>query len=282
MSDFLVGLNSSLQESWRYFIGNVTLFYEYLFGSLNLIGILDLLIVVAIFWWLYKKLRRSDLIKILPSVFLLLAFTFLARLIGLWVVFYVLGFLLIFVLFAIAFMYANDIRTLLEFKGIKFNLESHHKPQHVTPLDFHAMVKNVSEALAVLLRAGTPALIIIKKDKPVSKLIENSNKMHSTLKPELLIDFFSSKTVMSRGAAVLDGNKIVAAGSTLWRPNAKVLFSPTNKDIERVAKDLQAVAIITNKTLGSATLMYKDQVYKNLTAKDVFDLLQNIFIFHKL
>lgn len=280
MSDFFVGLNSSLQESWRYFIANVTLFYEYLFGSINLVGILDLLIVIGIFWWLYKKLRRSDLIKILPSLFILLALTFLARLIGLWVVFYVLGFLLIFVLFAIAFMYANDIRALLEFKGIKFTTE--HKTHTSTPLDFHAMIKNVSEALAVLLRAGTSALIIIKKDKPLAKLIENGNKMHSTLKPELLIDFFSSKTVMSRGAVVLEGNKILAAGSTLWRPNAKVLFSPSNKDIERVARDLQAVAIITNKTLGSMTVMYKDQVYKNLTAKDVFDLLQNIFVFHKL
>lgn len=257
----------------------INLFWLSLVNQLNLVGVIDILLVFAVLWWLYKKLRRTDLIKILPRMFLLLIAILIARMLGLWALFYFGGFLLLVSLLSIASLYATDIKSLLETAVGKSANDNKSHP--VTSSDIHSMIRSVTEALAVLVRSEKAALIVIKRNKPLAKLVDNGTKMNSVVKPELLIDFFSSGSELSKGAVILEGNRILAAGSTLWQPNAKILFNSTNPIITRVAEDLDAVVIVSNKTIGDIHVISDEDVYKNLSPKDLTRLLQNLLIFNR-
>lgn len=257
------------------------LFWAGLVGQISVLGIIDLVLVAALLWWLYRKLRRTELLAITPKIFLLLIFVLVARILGLWALFYVAGILLVVTVLAIGALYAPEIKQILG-SDIKVNLHPRALTHSITTGDMQTAIKTVIEALAVLTRSHQPALILIKRDKPLTRLVENGTKMNSPLRAEMLIDFFSPGSTLSKGAAIIDGGKIIAAGSTLFRPHARVLFNPTHPMIQRAARELNTVVIIASKTVGDISVIYGDNTYKKLALADLSKLLQNILVYHRV
>ncbi|RLC37878.1 hypothetical protein DRH29_00480 [candidate division Kazan bacterium] len=255
------------------------LFWENIVSGVTLIGIIDTLLVFGLLWWIYKRLRRSELIRIFPRVLILLIIMLLSKMLGMLALFYVSAFILVIVLLAIGVLYAPEVKNVLEMPVIKmFNQV---RPNRFVPTDIQKTIKALGEALAVLSRARKLALIIIKKDKSLARLLENSTKMNSRVRSDLLIDFFANGSVLGKGAVIIDGNKIVGAGSTLFKKDAKVLFNINDRLVRKVAKDLGAVVIVANKAAGDINVIHNDDVYKNLSPQDLVRVLQTIFIYQK-
>ena len=255
------------------------LFWENIVSGVTLIGIIDTLLVFGLLWWIYKRLRRSELIRIFPRVLILLVIMLLSKMLGMLALFYVSAFILVIVLLAIGVLYAPEVKNVLEMPVIKmFNQV---RPNRSVPTDIQGTIKALGEALAVLSRARKLALIIIKKDKSLARLLENSTKMNSRVRSDLLIDFFANGSVLGKGAVIIDGNKIVGAGSTLFKKDAKVLFNINDRLVRKVAKDLGAVVIVANKAAGDINVIHNDDVYKNLSPRDLVRVLQTIFIYQK-
>lgn len=253
------------------------LFLESVTSQLNLLGILDIAAIFGLLYWISRKLRRSELQRAFPRLLILLAISLIARLIGLWALFYFTGGLFVISVLAVASLYAAEIKALLETAETK---HQYNRPQPITTADLQTMIRSVCEAMAVLVRSQKSVLIVIKKHKPVQRLIENGTKMHAPAKPEAIIDIFSGTSQLAKGAVIIEGNHLVSAGSTLWQPNAKVLFSATNPAVMRVARDMKAVVILSNKTIGDIHVLDGENSYKNISPQDLVKLLQNIFIYH--
>lgn len=257
------------------------LFWNGLIAQLSLLSVVDLVLVALLLWWLYRKLRQTELITVTPKIFLLLILTLIARVLGLWAFFYLSGALLLITLLAIGALYAPEIKHILS-SDIKLSPHPRALLSHITTADSQTSIKTIIEAMAVLTHSRQPALFIIKRDKPLTRLVENSTKMNSPLKVELLIDFFANGSELSKGAALIDGNKVIGAGSTLFRPYARALFNPANPMVQRAAKELNAVAIITSKTTGDISVVCGDHIYKHLALPDLSQLLQNILVYRRI
>lgn len=270
-------LIEQIQLSLATMTETAALFWRGVWAQFSLLGLIDIALVFAVLWWLYRRLRRTDLIKIFPKILFLLLLALLARTLGLWALFIVASSLTLVALLAIAALYAPEIKAVLEASGLKLASAVHQPRASVG--NIQQMIQAVSEAVAVLARAKKPALIIIKKDKSLVRLIDNGTKMNSVATSELLIDFFGNGSVLGRGAAIIDGNRIVSAGSTLLTPRAKVLFSAVNPVIKKVAKDWGAVIVVVNKTIGDVSLVVGEDVYKNLTPAELSRRLQAIFVY---
>jgi len=270
-SQFIFDLHSALSGS----LSSVMATGQVLQVHFSIISILDLILVFALLWWVYRKLRRTDLMKILPRLIFLLIITLIAHLFGLWALYYVTGFLLFSCMVAIGAMYAPEIKQILEVRDL---VQTAHKSVRATTGDLRGMIKTITEAAAVLTRAHKPALIMIRTDKPVTRLIENGTKLHSKLTLEFLVELFSGHSELSRGAVILDGDRVVAAGSTLLRAKAKILFNPGSPEIRQAIKETNAVGIVLNKTFGDITLLVGEQTYKNLTASDLDALLSRLLV----
>ncbi|OGB73373.1 hypothetical protein A3K24_00645 [candidate division Kazan bacterium RIFCSPHIGHO2_01_FULL_44_14] len=270
-------LIEQIQLSWATVESTAALFWQGIAGQFSLLGLIDIVLVFAVLWWLYKKLRRSDLIKIFPKILFLLLMALIARTLGLWALFIVASSLIMIALLAVAALYAPEIKAVLESTGPRLNPAGTQPRASVG--DIQQMIKAVAEATAVLSRAHKPSLIVIKKDKSLIRLIENGTKMNSVVTSELLIDFFGNGSVLGRGAVIIDTNRIVSAGSTLLSPRAKVLFSATNPIIKKVAKDWGTVVVVVNKTIGDIMLLHGDDTYKNLTPSELSRILKTILVY---
>lgn len=248
---------------------------------ISLVSLLDLALVFGLLWWLYRRLRRTDLLKILPRLFLLLLILLIARIFGLWALYYLSGFLLFAAVIAIGAMYAPEIKHILEISKVSGH-DNTHKSVRVSTGDTRSAIKTIVEAIAVLTRSNKPALIIIRTDKAVTRLIDNGTKLNTKLSLEFLIELFSTNSELSRGALVIDGDRIVAAGSTLLKPKTKVLFNPNNPDIKKAVSDLNVIAIVLNKTFGDISVIANSATYKNLTPGDIDQILTKLLITSKV
>ena len=257
-------------------VTNALLFWNTITHTLTLAGVIDILLVSALLWWLYRHLRKSDLIKVFPRLLFLLITILISHLLGFVALAYLAGGLFVLSILAIASLYAADIKKILE-QALPAAHPVHRAEPH-TLADTQTMVSVVSEALAVLMHSQKSALVVIKHDRSLSRLVANGTKMDTKAKANLIIDFFSSATTLSRGAVVIEGDRIVAAGSRLWRSHAKVLFHTNNPDIVKVAEDLGAVVVLYSKALSGIALMYRDQIYTGLNAPDLKRQLHNILL----
>jgi diadenylate cyclase len=263
-------------ESSEIVANTAGLFYDGVVANISIIGLLDVVIVFALLWWVYRKLRRTDLIKILPKVFILLIFMLVARILGLWVFFYLSTGLFVIVLIALGALYAPEIKKVLE---VSASLPNRNIPKSSPSTgEIQTTIKILVEAFSVLAKAKKPALVVIQADKPLNRLIENSAKMHSSLSIDLLIDFFGNGSELALGAAVVDGQKVIAAGSMLGNKK-RLLFNADDPHIKRIAKDFGAVIIISNKTTGELTVIHQDHAYKHLSPKDLAQVLQTALIY---
>ncbi len=257
-------------------VGNTaTLFWQGLIAQISLLAIIDVLLVFALLWWIYKKMRRADIIKVLPKIFLLLLIMLVARILGLTTLFYVVGAIMVLVLLSLAALYAPEIKNVLESQVVIFKDT---QPVRTSTGDSQGVIRSLGEAFAVLAKAQKPALVVIKHSKPLTRLIENGTRMNSRVKSELIIDFFANGSALSKGAVVIEGGRIVAAGSTLFRKNSRVLFNVTNPIIRRVAKDLGAVVVVASRMAGDIAVAHGDNIYKNLSPQDLSRILQNILL----
>ncbi len=258
-------------------IGNTAgLFWDGLIAQVSFLAIIDVLLVFGLLWWIYKKLRRTDLIKILPKLFLLLIIMLVARILGLITLFYVTGAVIVIVILALAALYAPEIKHILEESQLIILKDT--QSVRTSTGDTQGMIRALGEALAVLVKAQKPALVVIKKEGSLARLIENGTKMNSKVKSELIIDFFANGSTLGKGAVVIEGDRIVAAGSTLLKRGGRVLFNTSNPAIQRVAKDTGAVVIVANKTVGDIAVLTKDNIYKNLSPRELTRILQTILI----
>lgn len=267
---FINHINKSLASV----VDTAQLFWDSVVSQISLIAIVDVVLVFLLLWWIYRKLRRTDLIKIFPRVFLLLIIMLVARILGLFTLFYVTGAILVIVLLSLAALYAPEIKSALEVARIQ--LPKGTMPVRVGAGNTQAMIRSIGETFAVLTKAHKPALVVIKADRSLARLIENGTKMGSRVRADLLIDFFANGSTLSKGAAIIEGDRIVAAGSTLLKKNSRVLFSVTNPAIRRVARDLGAVVIVASKAVGDISVLYQDNMYKGLSPQDLTRLLQTI------
>lgn len=265
-----------LQTSGALLADTARLFYEGVVASISLIALVDIAVVFLLLWWIYRKLRRSDLIKILPKLFLLLMLILIARILGLWVFFYLSAGLFVVVLIALGALYAPEIKKILE---ADFTKGHHHPPKSLPSTgEIQTTIKILVESFAILAKAKKPALVVLQADKPLHRIIEPSAKLNSPLSIDLLIDFFGNGSELAKGATIVDGGRVIAAGSRLGGKR-RLLFNEDDAYIKRIAKDFGAVIIISNKTTGEISVIHHDHAYKHLSPKDLSQVLQTVLVY---
>lgn len=239
--------------------------------NLSPLALLDILLTFLLLWWLYRRLRRTELIKVLPRLILLFIALLVTYVAGVPVLFYVIGGLLLVTLVSIGSLYAPEIRVLLQGHAVEV------PGTRITTAGQQGAIKAIGHAAETLLAARKPALFIIKKNKSLTRLAEQGLKLNLPLKSENLVDAYLTKGEANNGAAIIEGNRLIALGAAL-KPRTRVQFTPGSATLRSVVKDFNAVAIIVNHIGGGISLVYQNHVHKHLGVSDLEKMLESILI----
>ena len=272
--NFLTNINTYYQE---HIVNYINQLYQYPIKLIPLI--LDLAIVIFLiykFFFLTKNTRVRQLIK---GIFFYIILTALSSVLQLTIINFILRSFLSYGVIALIVIFQPELRRALEQLGSSNKLARFlglEKDKYVqTKEDIYKIVIAATE----LAKSRTGALIVLEKDIKIKEIIDSGILINSEISPQLLVNLFVPNTPLHDGAAIISGNKIVAA--------ACILPLASDQDIAKelgtrhraalgISKESDSVAIVVSEETGKISLArngmllidVKEETLKQILIKD--------------
>lgn len=264
-------------SGWQALSGQASFGWSGIAEMFNLITLLDILIVLLILWWVWNKIKHTAVVGMIPKIGIVLLVMFLAKLFGLIAVFYTAFVGLLIMLISIGVIYHQDLKKLWDSELAYAVIAK--KSVMNGEYDAKKFLSELSETVITLAKSHTPALLVIRMGAPLNKLIVNTTPLYAPFSKEFVWDIFAHRSKMSAGAMIIDHGVVIAAGSTLTTTAPKrFLFNLNNSAILTVAKEYDALIIITNKDKDDIALLYKDSNYTKLSPNNLDRMLKTILL----
>ena len=220
-------------------------------GRIDAPALVDMAILFAAIYWALLLIRGTAAMSVLRGVgVLLIGAIALSRLVDLIVISWILSNAVAGLLIAMVVIFQPEIRRALEQlgrTGLRSPLRAH---QRRDVLD--VVVRGTSQ----LARQRRGALIVLERETGLQDVIETGISVDATLSVEMLLSVFLSSSPLHDGAAVVQSDRIVAAGCTL--PLSEAALPPEYGMRHRAAVGLtertDAVVVVVSEERGVMTL----------------------------
>ncbi len=220
-------------------------------GRIDASALVDMAILFAAIYWALLLIRGTAAMSVLRGVgVLLIGAIALSRLVDLIVINWILSNAVAGLLIAMVVIFQPEIRRALEQlgrTGLRSPLRAH---QRRDVLD--VVVRGTSQ----LARQRRGALIVLERETGLQDVIETGISVDATLSVEMLLSVFLSSSPLHDGAAVVQSDRIVAAGCTL--PLSEAALPPEYGLRHRAAVGLtertDAVVVVVSEERGVMTL----------------------------
>lgn len=264
-------------DGYRLLIEHAHLSIDSLASVFNLVTLVDILVVVALLGWLWLKIRRTALVRVIPNFIVLLLFFVISQLFGLIAVSALSVALMVVLLVAAVLVYGSDLQKIVE--GAFVSQRALTKVKHLGDADASDFIRDLADTVAVLAKTQTPSLLVVRVTKPISRLVEQGTPLHTPFNRDFVIDTFTHRSKLSAGAMIVDSGVIIAAGSTLTSASPKRFpFSLDNPAIRQAAVHWEALAIITSKGNDTVSLLHKNNAYTKLAIGSLERVLKSILL----
>jgi diadenylate cyclase len=259
-------------------IGELTLIFQ----RLDLLGILDLLLVTAVFFIILRIVRDTQAMALLRGViFLVIVLSLLISLVNLPAFSWLVRTTLPALVFAIPVLFAPEIRRGLERLGRAgtgaplINLR-----QQPASVAFENTVRSVVSAAGRLSARQHGALIILERTDSLRDYVQTGVRLDATVTPELLLQIFYPNTPLHDGAVIISENRVLAAGCVMPLSASGVLArSPERHQMglrHRAALGISeasdAIAVVVSEETGSISVAHSGRIIRRLDP----DRLENI------
>jgi len=147
--------------------------------------------------------------------------------------------------------------------------------------DITNMVNQLTKVVADMSESKIGALIAIEREAGLDNIIESGSRMDALVSAELLRTIFHPGSPLHDGAAIIRGNRIVAASCTLPlsdSPRLGTMIHTRHKAALGVSEQSDAVVLIVSEETGMISLSVEGTLLRGLQPEIVrsklLDLLQ--------
>ncbi len=247
-----------------------------LFQRLDILSVLDILLVAAIFFLLFSLVRGSQAVVLLRGmIVLVLAVILLTSALELSAFSWLMRTALPALLFAIPVIFAPEIRRALERLGRAGTLFT----PDTGPEKIENRIQSISTAARRLAESRTGALIVIERDIHLDDYIQTGVQLDGLLSAEILLQLFHVNTPLHDGAAIVRGARVAAAACVLPLSSSGTLSrSPERKMGLRhraalgISEVSDAVAVVISEESGRISVAHNGRMIRRLDQ----NRLQNI------
>lgn len=265
------------------FLDNIT----YIYGRLNWLSALDILLVTLIFFAILYSVRDTQAMVLLRGmIILVVALIFLTTIFELPAFSWFIQNALPALLLAIPVIFAPEIRRALERLGRAgtINLPFITKQNPLPEEDMAKMIHSITEAAARLSARQHGALIIIQRQDSLDQYVETGVQMRANVTPELLLQIFYPDTPLHDGAVIIAEGRVIAAACVMPLSASGVL----NRTPERqmglrhraalgVSEVSDAVSVVVSEESGSIAISHAGRMIRRIDPARLENILAAFF-----
>lgn len=210
---------------------------------------LDIGLVSFLLYYAIRFVRGTRAIAALNGLLLLLAVYFLAQVLGLYTMVWLLENVFNSLFLIVVILFHEDIRQALATVSLRsWFKRKQNASEH--------LVKTLSETSAQLAAKKIGALIVLERTMPLGDMTSKGVKINADLSSDLLMTIFFPNTALHDGAVIIDRNgKLAAAGCVL--PLAQVArqhFGTRHRAAIGLSEVSDALVIVISEERGEITV----------------------------
>ena len=259
----------------------------YIYGRLNWLSALDILLVTLIFFAILYSVRDTQAMVLLRGmIILVVALIFLTTIFELPAFSWFIQNALPALLLAIPVIFAPEIRRALERLGragtltLPFITRQDPMPEE----DMSRMIHSITEAAARLSARQHGALIVIKRQDSLEQYVETGVQMRANVSPELLLQIFYPDTPLHDGAVIIAEGRVIAAACVMPLSASGVLNRTPERQMglrHRAALGISevsdAVSVVVSEESGSIAISHAGRMIRRIDPARLENILAAFF-----
>lgn len=233
-------------------------------------GVVDILIIATLLYYVLNLLRGTRAVQIAVSVLLVLGAIYGARWARLEMVEWLLNAFVPYLAIALIVLFQPEIRRALARVGRN-------------PFWQRFSAENPAGAQDDVVLAATHfshqrigALIVLEREVGLRTYVESGIPMDAVLTYDLLLAIFHPQSPLHDGAAILQGNKVAAAACFLplsLNPMLSTQLGTRHRAAIGVTEESDAIAVVVSEQTGAIALAAGGSIEQNLTPDQLAERL---------
>lgn len=248
--------------------------------NMDLLDILDILIVAVLVYQLLLLIRGTRAVQLVTGLAILFAAYAVSRRLGLHTLQFALQYLGVVIPIALLVIFQPELRRMLEQLGRGGVIVSGFAPHGLGREEMIRLVNDVSRASRILGLRKIGALLVLERSTGLSDFIETGIKVEGVVTVQMLISLFFPNSPLHDGAAIIRGNRVMAAGCLLplsENPSVTRTLGTRHRAGLGVTEQTDAVAIIVSEETGTITLAKEGEMTRGLSEEELKAALLEMF-----
>lgn len=253
----------------------------FLFQRLTWMSLLDLFLVTMVFYTILMLVRDTQAVVLLRGVILLIILlSVLTSRVDLPAFSWLVQTALPALFFAIPVIFAPEIRRGLERIGRAGSGTMFLRQNNAAAQAMQQTIRAVVSAAAQLSARQHGALIVLQRSDLLQEYARTGVHLDSDVTPELLLQVFYPNTPLHDGAAIIAGNRVVAAACVMPLSASGIL----NRSPERqmglrhraalgISEATDAITVIVSEETGSISITHGGRMIRRLDSERLENIL---------
>ena len=246
-------------------------------STISALDVVDILIVAAIIYKVYEMLQETRAITLIKGLAVLLTVTVICSWLNLHVISWLLQKAIAILMVALPIVFQPELRRALEHLG-----QGRLLGKSVFLED--AEVKNVVEELVktskTLSASKTGALIVIERNMKLNDISSTGIHIDGLITSEFLLNVFIPNTPLHDGAAVVRGDRLIAAGCLLPLTENRELsteLGTRHRAAIGLSEQCDALVLVVSEETGTISIAENGHIMRHLDADTLRTALKPAF-----
>ncbi|NQE01419.1 diadenylate cyclase CdaA [Enterococcus gallinarum] len=243
-----------------------------IFSISFLINVLDVLVVWYVVYKLIQLVRGTKAIQLFKGVGLFIVLRFLAGLIGLRTLSWLMDQVITYGGIAAIVIFQPEIRRGLEHLGRSSLFKTSKSEKH----EDEVMVKSLDKAIQYMAKRKIGALITIERTTGLEEYVETGIALDADITGELLINIFIPNTPLHDGAVIIRDGKIAVSSAYLPLSESLLIpkeFGTRHRAAVGVSEVSDALTIVVSEETGDVSITMNNQLLSGLSREQYLDIL---------
>ncbi|MCH3960331.1 MAG: diadenylate cyclase CdaA [Selenomonas sp.] len=249
-------------------------------GILSTIGwfdIIDILIVGTILYKVYEMLQDTRAITLVKGILVLLAVTIVCSWAELHVISWLLQKAVTLLFVALPIVFQPELRRALEHLGQGTFLGT---AALLDDDEARSVVRELTRAVKQLSATRTGALLVIERNMGLNDVSATGIHIDGLISADFLLNVFIVNTPLHDGAAVIRGNRLIAAGCLLPLTENRTLsteLGTRHRAAIGLSEQCDALVVVVSEETGTISVAENGHIMRHLDAETLKAVLMPAF-----
>lgn len=247
-------------------------------STISILDAIDIAIVAIVIYKLYFMLKDTRAVSLLKGLIVLLFATLVSKWLSLNLIYWILQKTMTVVLVALPIVFQPELRRALEQlgRGKLFG-----RKVFLNEEETNSLLGETVKAVSMLARTRTGALLVFERETRLNDFIESGIAVDGLVSSELLTNIFVPSSPLHDGAAIIRGNRILAAGCILPLTEERRLdkeLGTRHRAALGISEQTDVIVVVVSEETGTISVAQRGRLVRYLAPEALRDYLKPLFI----